>query len=57
MGVLTIDVQDSGSGFTENDIEEGHGLDMLRKRLTTIFDDSAKLEIRETGQVRLEIHV
>ncbi|MCB1023351.1 MAG: histidine kinase, partial [Acidobacteria bacterium] len=55
-----IEVSDSGSGFSKNDLSEGHGLDNLRKRLKNIFEENADLEIIENdncGKVRLKIPV
>ena len=54
---LIIEVKDDGEGFSESDIKKGHGLDTLRKRLENIFADDAKLEIIESGRVRLSISI
>lgn len=56
-GILKIEVKDNGDGFSEKDIQSGHGLDTLRKRLKNIFGDDAKLEIIESKKVHLAIHV
>ncbi len=55
--LLEITVRDNGAGFSENSLVENHGLDTLRKRLTTIFGSRAALEIAgdETGCVRLKV--
>jgi sensor histidine kinase YesM len=52
---LIIEVSDNGKGFDQNSIREGHGLDILQKRLTAIFQNRASLEIIENGTVRLKI--
>jgi sensor histidine kinase YesM len=52
---LIIEVSDNGMGFDQNSIREGHGLDILQKRLTAIFQNRANLEIIENGTVRLKI--
>jgi two-component system, LytTR family, sensor histidine kinase AlgZ len=44
---IEIKVFDSGKGFAEKDLQENHGLDILRKRLQTIFADKASLQIVE----------
>lgn len=55
--LVEIQVCDSGEGFDESSIIENHGLDNLRKRLTTIFGSNAKLKIIETGKVAIEIPI
>jgi sensor histidine kinase YesM len=50
---IEIEVTDNGQGFDENDLKENHGLDNLRKRLQTIFDGNATLEIVGNGKVTL----
>lgn len=52
-GVI-IEVRDNGAGFSLNEIKENHGLDILQKRLSTIFQDAARLEIGD-GAVKLKI--
>jgi LytS/YehU family sensor histidine kinase len=52
---LMIEVSDNGMGFDQNSIREGHGLDILQKRLTALFQNQANLEIIENGTVRLKI--
>lgn len=52
---LEIEVSDNGNGFSSDKIKIGHGLDSLQKRLQTIFQESACLEIVENGKVRLKI--
>ena len=42
---VAIEVSDNGIGFSFDKIENGHGLDVLQKRLETIFQDRAGLEI------------
>ncbi len=44
---IEIEVCDNGTGFNENDLKENHGLDNLQKRLQTIFDGKASIEINE----------
>lgn len=46
---LQIEVCDNGDGFTDSAIKNGHGLDNLRGRLETIFEDSAQLKINKNG--------
>lgn len=52
-----LEVSDNGDGFAEKEIKEGHGLDNLKKRLNSIFQDKAHLEIMNNGagKVRLKI--
>lgn len=53
-----LEVGDNGTGFSLNSIRDGHGLDNLQKRLKTIFDGNADLEIIENGggaKTRLKI--
>jgi len=52
---LIIEVRDNGSGFSANSVCEGHGLDVLQKRLEAVFQSAAHLEIAETGAVRIKI--
>lgn len=54
---VEIKVCDNGTGFDENLITENHGLDNLRKRLQTIFDDKASLQTiaKERGCVLLRL--
>jgi two-component system, LytTR family, sensor histidine kinase AlgZ len=52
---IEISVCDSGSGFNRNDLKENHGLDILQKRLETIFGDKAILEIVGNGKVKLRL--
>jgi len=40
-----VEVSDSGPGFDESDIKEGHGLDSLRARLASVFAEDAALRI------------
>ena len=59
-GMMKIEVSDNGSGFSKNEIKQGHGLDNLHKRLQNIYGNKADLEIVENkigGKVRLEIRV
>ena len=51
---IIVEVRDNGTGFSSDAIKENHGLDVLQKRLTTIFQDAARLEIGD-GAVRLKI--
>lgn len=52
---IEIKVADSGSGFDESALKENHGLDILQKRLRTIFGDRAKIEIFGNGEVTLRL--
>jgi sensor histidine kinase YesM len=54
---IEIKVCDNGTGFNEKDLMENHGLDNLRKRLQTIFDTKASLQIVENqaGCVKLRL--
>ncbi len=52
---IIIEVRDNGAGFSLAAIKENHGLDILQKRLATIFQDAAQLEIKGGGAVRLKI--
>lgn len=58
-GHFVIEVADNGTGFSANAIREGHGLDNLKKRLNTIFQGKAHLEIGENGAgtARLKIPI
>lgn len=53
-GVI-VEVSDNGAGFSPDQISESHGLDILQKRLATIFQNDASLEIVERGTVRLRL--
>lgn len=53
-GVI-IEVGDNGPGFSLDDTQEGHGLDILQKRLTTIFQGEAKLNIIGNRKVQLKL--
>jgi sensor histidine kinase YesM len=48
-GFLKIEVRDSGKGFSEAEIKNGHGLENLQRRLETIFDNTAQLKITKNG--------
>ena len=54
---IEIEICDSGKGFNESDLKENHGLDILRKRLQTIFGGEAILRTIEnqTGCVKLRL--
>lgn len=52
---LIIEVSDKGAGFNWTSMREGHGLDVLQKRLAAIFQNEASLEIARNGTVRLKI--
>lgn len=52
---IIIEVRDNGAGFSPGAIRENHGLDILQKRLTTIFQNEAQLEIAENSTVNLII--
>lgn len=44
-----LEVSDNGGGFSEKELKPEHGLDNLRKRLDSIFQDEANLEIVNNG--------
>ena len=50
---IEIEVCDNGQGFDASSLKENHGLDNLNKRLQTIFDGNASLEIIGNGVVAL----
>lgn len=52
---IVVEVADHGKGFSAADLRAGHGLDTLQKRLATIYEGEAKLEIGGDGTVRLKI--
>ena len=55
---VSLEVSDSGPGFSEKDLKQGHGLDNLQGRLAALWGDDAKLEIISNGagcSVRLSI--
>jgi len=54
---VEIEVRDNGRGFSANEINNGHGLDNLQKRLQTLFNGEASLEIIDNskGCVKLRI--
>jgi sensor histidine kinase YesM len=52
---IEISVCDSGNGFNESAFKENHGLDILRKRLETIFGDKSSLQIVGNGKVTFQI--
>ncbi len=57
-GSLMIEVSDNGSGFSQNEIKNGHGLDTLQKRLKNIFGDETSLDIvqgESGGKVNIKI--
>jgi two-component system, LytTR family, sensor histidine kinase AlgZ len=54
---IEIEVCDNGKGFDESALVENHGLDILRKRLETIFDGKASLQFakEKRGCIKLII--
>lgn len=44
-GHLQVDVADTGPGFAISAMQEGHGLDNLRRRLEVLFGDDAELRV------------
>ncbi len=53
-GVI-IKVSDSGAGFSLDKTPEGHGLDILQRRLAAIFQGEAKLNLVGNGTVQLKL--
>lgn len=47
-GSVTLTVSDSGPGFTDAELTPGHGLDLLRQRLATLYGSSGELVIGPT---------
>lgn len=43
--VVVVEVADDGPGFTDACVIEGHGLDLLRQRLSVVFGAEASLDI------------
>lgn len=57
-GGLTVEVSDDGPGFQAAQMSEGHGLDILQKRLASLYGGRGSLEISESrggAHVRLRI--
>lgn len=51
-GELRVEVSDQGPGFDADALTSGHGLELLRSRLTALFGDRAALEFeRHDGMV------
>lgn len=44
-----IEVSDNGGGFSTKDLINGHGLDNLKERLNSVFQNRANLEIAGNG--------
>ena len=44
-GALVLEVSDDGPGFDRADVRQGHGLENLHERLTTLFNGAGRLEI------------
>lgn len=44
-GQVELEVRDDGTGFTRDDLTEGHGLDTLEKRMSLLYGNAASLEI------------
>jgi signal transduction histidine kinase len=44
-GRLRVRVEDNGPGFDASALPEGHGLELLRQRLSMTFKDGARLGI------------
>jgi signal transduction histidine kinase len=44
-GRLRISIEDDGPGFDASSLPEGHGLQLLKSRLTMIFGDRAQLRV------------
>lgn len=49
-----IEVSDNGPGFTAESLIEGHGLDLLGKRLVVIFGETASISI---GDRSVQLHI
>ncbi|MBL8233793.1 MAG: histidine kinase [Bryobacterales bacterium] len=57
-GAVVVRVEDDGSGFKESALLPGHGLDLLRERLTLLYGAPATLSIRpRTPGVAVEFRV
>jgi len=56
-GGIEIEVRDNGKGFSDEDLKEDHGLSSLEKRLQTLFDDNANLQIITGGSGCVSIHL
>ncbi len=55
-GALRVEVSDNGPGFNASDLKPGHGLDLLRNRLESLFGPAAALEIESAnGLTRVAI--
>lgn len=42
---IELSVRDDGPGFTMDDVKVGHGLDLLRSRLTALYRDRSSLSV------------
>ena len=47
-GHLRFEVADDGPGFDASTLPEGHGLTLLRSRLSMLYGDKASIAIRST---------
>ncbi len=59
-GVLTVEVADSGPGFSLEAAQAGHGIDNLMARLDVLYQGRARLDVARAGEfasVRLTLPV
>jgi two-component system, LytTR family, sensor histidine kinase AlgZ len=47
-GIVHVNVADTGTGFTLESAPPGHGLDILRSRLTVLYGESAELKVGQS---------
>jgi len=57
-GGLSVNVADTGEGFSLDSVPAGHGLDNLRSRLAVLYGDSAELRVgRSDGWTTVSMRV
>ena len=55
---LVVEVIDDGPGFSPDAITAGHGLDILQRRLSAVFNDRARIEFdRQPGAMTVRLRV
>ena len=54
---LGLEVGDDGPGFTEAEVKAGHGLDVLRQRITTLFGEDGELRIFNDHGARVRLRL